>query len=191
MYEAEDDIYCYPGTTVLKNRAGLRLQVELEKFEITNFQLCASQPIPFSKLDDRFYRRLHRHLFGKTYSWAGRYRTIRISKDDSPFCYPEYIAGYMHRLFENLAGMNYLCDLEAVDFAHEATHFLTELNAIHPFREGNGRTQNIYLGLLADLAGHPINNDKLDSNELLEAMILSFKGDEQLLAEVILRSLRG
>jgi cell filamentation protein len=66
-----------------------------------------------------------------------------------------------------------------------ATHFLATLNAIHRFREGNGRTQISFLTLLADRAGHPVNLDRLAPERFLNAMIESFHGDEQpLMVEV-------
>jgi fido (protein-threonine AMPylation protein) len=65
------------------------------------------------------------------------------------------------------------------------TFFLAELNVIHAFREGNGRSQLTFFALLADYAGHPIDLDKLDPEKMLAAMIASFDGDERDLASVI------
>jgi cell filamentation protein len=70
-------------------------------------------------------------------------------------------------------------------FADKAAHFLAELNAIHAFREGNGRSQLTFFALLADHASHPIDLDKLDPHEMLDAMISSFDGDEAKLSSVI------
>jgi cell filamentation protein len=67
----------------------------------------------------------------------------------------------MRRLFERLAGDNLLRDLDAETFASKAASFMSDLNAIHPFREGNGRTQNSFLDLLAYRAGHPLDFDRL------------------------------
>ena len=76
-------------------------------------------------------------------------------------------------------------DLDASTFSGKAAHFLAELNAIHAFREGNGRTQLTFFALLAHHAGHPAHFEKLDPEEMLEAMIASFDGDERKLAAVI------
>ena len=70
-------------------------------------------------------------------------------------------------------------------FAKKAAHLLAELNAIHPFREGNGRTQLAYLTVLADRAGHPLALEDLRSEAMLEATVRSFQGDENPLAAVI------
>ncbi len=77
---------------------------------------------------------------------------MRISKSGNAFCYPEYIDREMRRLFAKLVQRKHLRGLYADDFTAEATNFLAELNAIHPFREGNGRTQLSFLMLLADQA---------------------------------------
>ena len=88
-------------------------------------------------------------------------------------------------LFGGLAADGYLRDLDDSAFAEKAAHFLAELNAIHVFREGNGRSQLTFFALLANYAGHSINLDKLDPNEMLDAMIASFDGDEAKLASII------
>ena len=80
---------------------------------------------------------------------------------------------------------DYLRNLGAQVFSAKAAHFLAELNAIHAFREGNGRSQLTFFALLADHAGHPLHLDKLEAEEMLEAMIASFGGDERKLATVI------
>jgi cell filamentation protein len=71
------------------------------------------------------------------------------------------------------------------DFSIQVAHFLSELNVIHAFREGNGRTQLTFFAMLADNAGHPLDLDKLDPEVMLGAMIESFDGDERKLARVI------
>ncbi|QCG94039.1 hypothetical protein E6C67_08825 [Azospirillum sp. TSA2s] len=83
------------------------------------------------------------------------------------------------------SGEPFLRALPAADFVREAAHVLAELNAIHPFREGNGRTQLSYLTLLADQAGHPLALERLDPAAMLAAMVVSFAGDEKPLATLI------
>jgi cell filamentation protein len=190
MYDAADDPYCYPGTSVLKNLADLRSQVELDKFEALAATTRAEEPLPVGRLSYVYYRAIHRHLFRDVYPWAGKIRTVRISKGGSMFCYPEYINGKMRELFEALTGENEFRDLDAEEFAAKAAHFLADLNAIHPFREGNGRAQNVLLILLADQAGHPLDFDRLDPTEMMTAMTASFGGEERPLADLILKLMR-
>jgi cell filamentation protein len=190
MYDAIEDPYCYQGTTVLKNLANAKTQVELDKFELLATTKRAEEPLPGGDLDDAHYCAIHQHLFQDVYSWAGDIRTVRISKDGNMFCYPENIEKQMCDLFEDLAGENHFRDLDAESFACKAAHFMSELNAIHPFREGNGRSQNTLLILLADQARHPLNLERLDPLEMMHAMIASFEGDEKPLERLILQLMR-
>jgi cell filamentation protein len=190
MYEAIDDPYCYPGTSVLKNLENLRTQVELDKFETIAVGKRFANPLPSGRLSYAHYRAIHRHLFQDVYAWAGNIRAVRISKGESMFCLPEYIETKMRQLFEELAGENEFRDLDADTFATKAAHFMAELNAIHAFREGNGRTQNAFLMLLADQARHPIDTQRLDPPEMMQAMVASFNGDEKPLQALILQLMR-
>ena len=110
------------------------------------------------------------------------YRTVRMTKGGSPFCFPEYIAGEMENLFASVAQAQFFEGLSADDFALQAANFLAELNAIHPFREGNGRTQLSFVALLSVRTGHPLNVQRLVSSEFLAAMVESFVGSKQPLA---------
>ena len=189
MYAAEADPYCYPGTTVLINRADLRDQTALADFETEMVSQRFREPLPSGRLSARHYCAIHRHLFQDVYSWAGEVRTVRITKQGSAFCYPEHIDREMRRLFGDLASHKRFRGLKSVDFADRAAHFLAELNAIHPFREGNGRAQLSFLVALAHLAGHPLDEERLEPVEMLRAMIQSFSGDERPLARSIRRLL--
>src|SRR5208282_3264614 len=91
----------------------------------------------------------------------------------------------MTRLFADLARKKRLGGLDASMFARGAAHLLAELNAIHPFREGNGRTQLAYLTILADRADHPLALEDLRSEAMLEETIKRFQGDERPLTDVI------
>jgi cell filamentation protein len=190
MYDSVDDPYCYPGTNVLKNRRNLRTQEALDRFETAITAQRFTESMPAGKLTEEHYRRVHRHIFNDVYGWAGEYREkVRISKSDSTFCYPEHIHREMARLFETLRHDNNLQGLSAHDFARRATIFLATLNAIHPFRDGNGRSQLAFMALLADAAGHPLHLDQMNPEEFLAAMIQSFRGDEEPLVEQLTRLL--
>ncbi len=179
MYDAVQDIYCYEGTTVLKNLLDSREQNLLDEFEAAMTTQRSDEPLPLGLLDVTHYCAIHHHLFQDVYSWAGEFRTVRIGKGGSAFCYPEHIDQEMQTLFNELKRQDYLCGLSTDVFAERAAHFLATLNAIHPFREGNGRVQTSFLLLLADHAGHPLNLDRLDPERFLQAMVTSFEGDER------------
>jgi cell filamentation protein len=185
MYDAIDDPYTYENSTVLVNKLDLRDQKELDDYEAEISNARSEEPLPEGKLDFGHYCAIHHHLFQDVYDWAGKHRTVRISKQGSPFCFPEHIEAQATRLFVALRTSNFLEDLKYDDFSIQAAHFLPELNAIHAFREGNGRAQLTFFALLADNAGHPLDLAKLDPDLMLKAMIESFEGDETELARVI------
>jgi len=187
MYDAIDDPYCYPGTTVLLNRRNLRAQRALTRFELAMSAQRADEPLPIGRLSVSHYRAVHRHLFQDVYSWSGRFRSVRMSKQGSMFAYPEHIDREMKRLFSQLRQDNYLRGLSANAFAEKAASFLTTLNAIHPFRDGNGRTQLAFMVLVANSAGHPLDLNRMQPGKLLQAMVRGFHGDESLLRQQIAR----
>lgn len=185
VYLVADDTYCYPGTTVLKNLLDLKEQSELDAYEAEITTQRASEPLPDGAMDHEHYKAIHHHFFQDVYDWAGETRTVGISKGGNEFCQPQFIDAELKKLFAVLAAQDFLADLPADDFSKEAAHFLAELNAIHPFREGNGRAQLSFLTLLADEAGHPLQLDDLDPKRILDATIESFGGSEAPLAAVI------
>ena len=101
-----------------------------------------------------------------------------MSKQGSPFCFPENIDARAAKLFEELKTDHSLKDLPVTEFAAKAAHFLAELNVIHAFREGNGRSQLSFFAMLAERAGHPLDLERLDPGAMLDAMIARFDGDE-------------
>lgn len=177
MYEADADPYCYPGTTVLKNIPGLRSQEDLDRFEAAATTQRADEPLPTGCLSVSHYYAVHRHLFQDVFAWAGKRRTVRLAKGGSAFCYPEHIEREMRTLFADLKARRGLSGLSPNEFAAQAATFLATLNAIHPFREGNGRTQLTFLALLSDRAGYPLDLDRLEPEQFLGAMVANFRRD--------------
>lgn len=149
MYQAEPDPSCYPGTSVLVNKAGHTLQTALDDFETAMTFARSEEPLPSGRFSVRHDCCVHHHLFQDVYGWAGQYRRVRLSKGTSAFCYPEHIAREMRRVFFELRNAGFLQERTRLNFAEGAAHFLAELNAIHPFREGNGRTHNTFLVMLS------------------------------------------
>lgn len=178
MYEAADTIYCYPNSDVLVNLADLRTAKELEEFELAMTAQRAEEPLPGGRFSLSHFRAIHHHLFQDVYVWAGKLRRIRIAKGDTMFCYPENIQPELRRLFGKLRKGDYLRCLSERDFIAKAATVVATLNAIHAFRDGNGRTQLAFLAMLAAEAGHPLYTDELNPSEVLQAMIASFNGDE-------------
>lgn len=175
-YGAFDDPYCYKGSSVLLNKHGLSSAIELESFEVAMFTLRSTQPLPNGNFDPAHYRAIHHHLFQDVYDWAGEYRTIRIAKNDAMFCYPEYISDQMDALFATLPEGPLANGGTNPEFIASSAQFLADLNAIHPFREGNGRTQLTFLFLLGERAGHSLDMTRIRPAAMLAAMMESFHG---------------
>ncbi len=186
VYTAESDPLCYAGTTVLRNMLELTDQNELDEFEIAMFVIRSEEAWPAGNLDVAHYLALHHHLFQDVYDWAGETRTIRIGKGGNWFCYPEHIQAQLKRAFQILSNADCFVGLAPAAFANQAAHLLAEINAVHPFREGNGRTQLTFLAVLAEHVGLPFNEDVLDRERVIDAMIESFAGSEAPLEALIL-----
>ena len=102
MYDAIDDPYTYANSTVLVNKLDLRDQGELDAYEAEISNARSEEPLPEGKLDFAHYCAVHHHLFQDVYSWAGEPRTVRISKQGNPFCFPELIEAQAAKLFAEL-----------------------------------------------------------------------------------------
>lgn len=176
-YDAFDDPYAYKNTNVLRNKAGLRDADLLEAFELEMTALRAEEPLPAGRYGPAHYRAIHKHLFQDVYTWAGRYRTVRTSKDGNAFCFPEHIGRSMDTLFERLGAEAFIGAADLPQLATAAADFLADLNAIHPFREGNGRSQLAFLHLLGARGGHFLDLGKVRRTTMMPAMISSFRGD--------------
>ena len=94
----------------------------------------------------------------------------------------------MNRVFRELSEENHLADTTSLqDFALRAAHYIAEINAVHPFREGNGRCQLTLLDILMQVAGLEMIEDNIDEEEFMQAMIASFAGDESPLVDAIIK----
>lgn len=154
MYDVIADPYTCENSTVLVNKLGLCEQAELDAFEAEISNARALEALPEGELDFQHFKAIHHHLFQDVYEWAGQIRTVRISKGGNPFGFPENVEGQAAKLVDHLRQTHLLRNPGALAFSAEAAHFLAEVNAIHAFREGNGRTQLTFFALLADQAGY-------------------------------------
>ncbi len=117
---------------------------------------------------------IHLHLFQDVYEWAGELRDIDLSRDDSYFANHRHLIEAAGPIFAKLAEENYLQGLDAADFSTRAAYYLGELNALHPFREGNGRVQREFINHLAYNSGYLIDWTKINEADMIQASIESF-----------------
>lgn len=185
-----DDVYCIPGTAVLKNKAGITDQDLLDEYEgdFTAIRLLELTQNPVDgEFDLAHVCKIHYYLFQDVYEWAGEVRSVDIIRGDSRFCNVRQIQSYSNTVFSALASEKLLTKLEAKVFASRLAHYLSEINAIHPFREGNGRVQRLFISQLAEHAGYSLDYSALDQAELYPVMQASFQGNEQPLADLIFK----
>ena len=182
------DPYVYPGTDCLRNRAGIRDARTLARLEAEQTSIVIAQ-LERTRLPGRYdlehLRAFHRRIFGDIYEWAGQLRSVAIAKDDSVFALPEHIDSYLAGVFGALAGEGYLRGLARAEFLDRLTHYHAELNAAHPFREGNGRAQRAFLGQLARDAGYTLAWRRLERERNIEAARASHRGENSLLHELL------
>ncbi len=174
----QDDPYVYPGTSILRNLADIHNEERLERFEGDHcfarlLELCEN-PVALS-FDLNHLKRIHHHLFQDVYAWAGKFRTVNMAKGNSFFARPEYIVPELQKVLERLASEHFLRGADSQVFCGRAAYFFGEMNTIHPFREGNGRTQREFLRELAVKAGYELAWDLAAKEEMQAASIASFQ----------------
>ncbi|MDN5930900.1 MAG: Fic family protein [Pseudonocardia sp.] len=177
---------------VLRNLPGLTDRAALAQVEagVSAIRLAELEEhdLP-GRYDLDHLQAFHRRVFGDIYDWAGELRTVSIGKG-MPFCLPQHLRSSGETLFVQLARRRYLEGLDRAAFVDNLAGFLGELNALHPFREGNGRTQRAFCGQLARAAGHPIRWALLDGAENITASKAAHLGDLDPLRRMLDRLVR-
>ena len=188
---ANDDPYLYSGTKGLINHEGIQDPEALQARErqlsaIRHLELSAAPPTP--TFDPDHLRTIHYRLFQDIYPWAGSFRTVPISKDQSLFALPAYIEPQLERVSKELKSEGYLHQARRSDFVVHLAYYLGEVNAVHPFREGNGRTQRFFFQQLAHQAGWHLDWTQIEAAEMVEASQASLFGDNHHLTKLLDRA---
>jgi cell filamentation protein len=175
---------------VLRNTRGLTDQRQLDRFERRQ-ALRAQVDIEFNPIrgnfDQSHLQAIHQRIFGAVYPWAGELRRVNIARQGSyPFALVQFLQRNLDRTFSELASEGHLKELGVRSFVERAGVYLGELNTLHPFREGNGRTQREFIRELAMEAGHTLDWSRVSQKQMYEASALSHNlGNSAALAEVI------
>jgi len=188
------DPYKVPGTDVLRNLRGIPDPKLLARFEAE----CATRRIAElinrpvqGRFDIGHLKAIHRHIFQDVYSWAGQFRTVRLSIGDQLFGVPAFIEPTLEELLRKLRGEDYLKGAGPQSFSARAGFYMAEINAIHPFREGNGRAQREFIRELGSNAGLVVHWTRLTQEQMIAASRDSFAtGDSSGLAALILTCIR-
>lgn len=178
---------CYEGTSCLINKLNIRDEEKLNFVEsqITihkTAELANAQD--FGSFDFSHYRAIHKYLFNELYEWAGEIRTVNMSKKGTNFVDVSEIESVANACFKRLKDKNYFKNQEFDIFVEDIVDFYCTTNMLHPFREGNGRTQRIFISQLIQFNGYSIDFDKIDTDELMMATIQAANGIDDNLKKI-------
>lgn len=188
-YDAADT-YAYPGTTVLRNKAGIQDQAALDAFEAdaTALRMLELVDAPVQgRFDLAHLCAIHHHVFQDVYEWAGTLRTVDISRGSSRFAHASLIESYLEAELSRLAREKWLRGMPPERAVERLAHTMGEINAAHPFREGNGRVQRLFCAQLAEQAGYFIDFEAVDRATMYEVMMASFHGNAKPLEALLSR----
>lgn len=183
-----DSVYCYPGTDVLINKLNIRQNRRLfiQESKLTYMRMLELQlsPLP-GNFDYDHLKAIHKYFFQDVYDWAGEPRTVNISKGDSLFCCPENLDYYANEsVFKHFSSDCHAAKDHA-SFVHVLAEHYGDLNALHAFREGNGRTQREFARELCLDYGYELDLRNTTHQMMLDASYLSFQtGDNSKLEKI-------
>lgn len=175
-----DSSYCYPHSFTLINKLGIKDSHALNEAEreITSMRVSQISEHPCKgSFDLRHLQAIHKFLFRDVYPWAGKLRTVNIAKGNQ-FCNCLYLESGSQPIFEKLRDEDHyliVCGPESI--AEKLAYYLGEINVIHPFREGNGRTQRVFIQYLAAVAGYHVDFSDVLAKEMIEASAQAFDCD--------------
>ena len=174
VYSVASSIYCYPDSSVLKNKLDIRDPVLLRKVE-ADLSTARQAEIFRTHVVGRFTAthlcNIHRKLLGDVYSFAGHFRREDIAKGPTRFVTYSQIKEKLQRLLGQLQQEKWLENVPCEAFVARSAYYMAELNYIHPFREGNGRAIREFMRLLFLHNGYVVQWDAVDVEALLNAMI--------------------
>ena len=176
---------CYEGTTCLVNKLGIRDEKKLSEIE-AQITFAKAVMLEETPIDDDFgfehFKKIHEFLLCDLYEWAGQVRTVDISKKRTKFLDAASIESIGTKCFAKVKD-GYFENLSFVEFVKRIAEFYNDVNYIHPFREGNGRTQRIYFTQLIRHYGYDINFADVETDELMIATIQASSGVMDFLIE--------
>lgn len=165
--------YCYPDTNVLKNRFGLwdAEQLKTVEADISAVRQNSLLEHPISgHFTATHFRAIHRYLFGDIYPFAGQFRWEDIMKGMTRFLSHQEIGPKLQMLLRELHEEGLLRNIPFEAYIQRAAYYFSELNYIHPFREGNGRATREFMRQLFLLNGYEVDWNSVPVEQFLHAM---------------------
>lgn len=176
LYDKRNSNYCYKNSNTLINKLNIHDEKLLHKYEakITAAKLLdLRQKGIIGNFDIAHLNSIHTYLFEDIYPFAGKFRNENIAKGVFRFAEHEFIEPELNKLLDKLKQENYLKDVSKIDLAERLAYYLSELNVLHPYREGNGRTIREFIRELALKNGYILNLSKVSPEDFLNASIKS------------------
>lgn len=174
-YGVGEDAYCYPGSAVLRNKLDIRDEPTLSEAEQQLSAIAADNvefsPPPYGLV---YLQGIHQVLFCDLYEWAGQLRTVGMAKQDTRFCQPQFMEAQAGNIFKGMAAQNWFEGLCRTDLISAVAETYSDINVIHPFREGNGRAQRILFEHLIMNAGFEISWWGIEKEEWIDANIAAY-----------------
>jgi len=192
LYEARNSVYCYKGTNILKNFFNIRDIKALEDIErklviVKLYEL--RQNFQIGDFDTNHFIGIHKFLFEDIYPFAGLFRNENIAKGNFSFAQWEYIEEELNRILQELKNEKLLNGLNKEELSIRLAYYMSELNVLHPFREGNGRTIREFIRQLALKNNYILDLQNIESQDMLNACIKSVIDTEDL-EDIIYRCLK-
>lgn len=187
-----DKKYCYPNSNVLINKKNITSAKELLQIEVeyagTRLVELQNNPIK-GNFDFKHLCKIHKYIFQDLYSWAGKIRTIDIGKGNM-FCYVQNINSFAESIFNKYYSSCYAVKENRELFVEVLADNYADLNALHPFREGNGRSQREFAREICLACGYVFDLSVTTHSEMLEASIIAFnKADNSKLASIFKKAI--
>lgn len=176
LYEARNSIYCYSDSNILKNKFNIMdndLLEEIERKIVIAKLYELRQNTRIGNFDIEHFVSIHRFLFEDIYPFAGLFRNENIAKGNFSFAEWKYIEHELRILLDKLKNQNYLANLDKKEMSKQLAYYMSELNVLHPFREGNGRTIREFIRQLAYKNNYVLDLQNINPQEMLEACIKS------------------
>ena len=174
---------------VLKNKLNIKDSKQLEHAErlIALQNIAQLRKASFDKFDLDTLKAIHKKIFNSIYNWAGEIRTVNIQKGTMQFCDYSYITEQANGIFKKVAEQGNFKGLSKDEFCGKAAELFNNINALHPFREGNGRAQREFIFHLAKTAGYELDLNKADKEQYMNASKIGVVNDRPM--ELLMRSI--
>jgi cell filamentation protein len=153
--------YVDSDRTVLVNKRGIQdlqmLQIAEEESLAAAYEVLLREVGTETLLTCELLRHIHARIFGDLYEWAGRWRTVWISKPGITWPAPDFLDRNMETFEREVLRKHPAHALEdEAAFCSGAGEIQGEFLVIHPFRDGNARTIKLATDLLAVQTGRPL-----------------------------------